>query len=181
MMCGNLVLMPEWAKRPGTGDEPVSGSDGSRGMPVDAREPGIVPEGLSQRPELGRISGSVERRCSVNFDKAAALTEFETEPLADELAPGVSIALKRAGACGKKKRVYDISTRCGFKPLYERNYDKVDFVKPGLPIGAVGSFAGTGASGKTTHALMEALSIAGGLNGFTPGGVLYLPTAWPCP
>ena len=72
-----------------------------------------------------------------------------------------------------------LSTMSPFSALVKANYDNLDFVIPGFPMGTVGSLVAAGGSGKSIFALQQGLSIALGRDNLKRGHVLYLPAEDP--
>lgn len=76
---------------------------------------------------------------------------------------------------------YNTGEVVGFADLVGREYDAIDYVKPGFPVGVVGGLVAPGASSKTYFAIQDGLTIASGRASRTMprGGVLYLPAEDP--
>lgn len=70
---------------------------------------------------------------------------------------------------------YDIQTRVRLRSIYEGDYSKREFIKPGFPVGVVGSLVAPGGSSKTFKVLQDALLLAATEEYRPPCGVLYLP------
>ena len=80
----------------------------------------------------------------------------------------------------KKLKAKDaLATMNKFSTLVQANYENLDFILPGFPIGTVGSLVAAGGSGKSIFALQQGLSIALGRDDLTRGQVLYLPAEDP--
>lgn len=77
-----------------------------------------------------------------------------------------------------KKARYNLKSLMDYTRMIKENYGSMQFVKPGLALGTVGSLVSYGGSGKTYLALENGVLIAIG-RGFPKGGVLYLPAEDP--
>lgn len=77
-----------------------------------------------------------------------------------------------------KKARYNLKAIAEYLRLVGADYASMDFVKPGLVLGTLGSLISSGGSGKTYLALENGMLIAIG-RGFKKGGVLYLPAEDP--
>lgn len=69
---------------------------------------------------------------------------------------------------------YDISKLMSFKNIIDKDCSKTDFVKPGFPLGTIGSLIAPKGTGKTYRALQDGLLIAATQQYGKRGGVLYL-------
>lgn len=80
----------------------------------------------------------------------------------------------------KNEPRYELNTVTDFKSLHDADYKSMEFVKPGLVRGTVGSLVAAGGVGKSYKALQEAVLIASGHSkSIKKGGVLYLPAEDP--
>lgn len=75
-------------------------------------------------------------------------------------------------------KTYNLENVQGFRNLYDRDYDKAEWIRPGFRMGTVGSLVAAGGSSKTMYALQFAMDIAMGCE-VDKGGVLYLPAEDP--
>lgn len=82
----------------------------------------------------------------------------------------------------KKEKERYVKETFAFKELFEREYDDMDWVKYGLPVGCVGGIVGAGSVGKSFKTLEDSMYIASGAceaEGLKRGGVLFLPAEDP--